>query len=157
MRIPPRDGPKVVSWMAIIALRPAARSAQKTTCSWSSAYIVSKRDIITPSHGHENVVAIDHDFELLLHDVRIVSIHASRDIIFPSVPRAGNDSPAQFAFTQWSPLMRANTIDGIVSALHIEDGNLLPFNLDALALTGWDLTSLGHFDEIGHAALLLGP
>src|SRR5215510_14229013 len=152
MRIPPRDGPKVVSWMEIIALRPAARSAQKTTCSSSSAYIVSKSDIISPSRGHENVVAINHHFDLLLHDVRIVAVHSSRDIIFPPVPRAGNNSPAQFAFAQRSALMGADIIDRVVGALHIEDGNPFPFNFDALALTGWDLTSLGHFDEIGHAA-----
>src|SRR6267142_6566694 len=139
MRIPPRDGPRVVSWMVIIAVRPAARSAQKTTCSWSSAYILSKRDIITPSHGNEKIGAIDHDFELFLHDFRIVPIHASRDIIFPPVPRAGNDSPAQFAFTQRSTLMGADIIDRVVGALHIEDGNPLPFNLDALALTIWNL------------------
>src|SRR5215813_8275150 len=155
MRMPPSDGPKVVSWMAMIALRPAARSAQKTTCSWSSAYIVSKRGIVTPLHGNENIVAINHDFELLLSDVRVVTVHAGGDVIFPAVPGAGDDRPVEFALAQGPALVGAHIVDGVISAVHVEDGNALAFDLDALALPGRDLTGLGDFDEIGHAALLL--
>src|SRR5438093_931298 len=145
MRIPPNDGPKVVSWMAIIAVRPAARSAQKTTCSWSSAYIVSKRGIITPLHGNKNIVAINHNFEFLLSNVGVVTVHAGRDVIFPAMPGASHNRPAEFAFAQRPALMGTDIIDGIIGAVHIEDGNPLPFSLDALALTGWDFTGLSDF------------
>src|SRR5713101_6364275 len=157
MRIPPRDGPRVVSWMAIIALRPAARSAQKTTCSWSSTYMLSKRNIATPSHCNENVVAINQHFELLLYNVRVVPIHASRDIVFPPMPGTGDNCSTEFSLTQRPALMGADIIDGVVGAVHIEDGDPLSLNLDTLALTGGNLAGLGDFDEIGHAVLLLGP
>jgi len=119
--------------------------------------MLSNRDIITPLQGNENVVAIDHDCELLLHHVRVVSIYTSRDIVFPAMPGAGDNGSGEFSITQRPTLMGADIIDRVVGAIHIEDGNALPFDLDTLTLTGGNLADLGDFDEIGHAALLLSP
>jgi hypothetical protein len=52
--------------------------------------------------------------------------------------------------------MRADIIHGVVRAIHIKDGDTLPFDLNTPALTCGDFAGLGHFDKIGHA-FLLGP
>src|SRR5918992_727675 len=41
-RVPPRAGPRAVSWMAMIARIPVCRSKQNTTCSWPCSAILSK-------------------------------------------------------------------------------------------------------------------
>jgi hypothetical protein len=49
-RIPPSDGPSVVSWMAMIARRPLAGSLQMTTCSCPWSTICSRNEGGTREH-----------------------------------------------------------------------------------------------------------
>src|SRR5205809_8132357 len=96
------------------ALRPAARSAQKTTCSWSSASMRSKRvNIMTPSQRDQDIVAVDLHLELFLLQVGVERIDAVRDVVLPAMPGAGDDLAAEFAFSQRPALVLADVINRI--------------------------------------------
>lgn len=85
---------------------------------WSASHRVDSAGSLR--HIDENVFAFDRHREMFLTDAVVETMLARRDIVLPTVPRAGNDAARDLAFGNWAACVRADPIHRMKASVHTE-------------------------------------
>ena len=102
---------------------------------------------------HFDVIAFDHNFVTWNAFLRWRPQNsAGLQVEIRTVPRTGDPGALNVAFRQRSATVRAGVADGIVSALHIEEGYFLAFDCERSRLAGWHVLGLSYFEKFWHNA-----
>jgi hypothetical protein len=74
-------------------------------------------------HGDKNLVTLDFDLKLAMHERLAGLMLPCAHIELPPMPGAGDDAALQLAFAERPPLMRANAVQGMNRTFDIEESD----------------------------------